>query len=357
MEHVLATPEEATPEWLTSVLHKNGILTRGCAIKVENKLTKTLALSIVSRLEVSYSMDADPPAPSRLFLKISRPDSSHVVSSEFNSKEVEFYRTIAGEMDDPPFIRCYDAAYSQEHDRSHLLMDDLSETHFQTESPLPPSKPYCELAVECMAQLHAFWWEHPRLGKGIGKLFDESELSVFVAEVEKNILAFIEFLGDRLSAERRKIYDRLLAAKYKIWGRLTDATALTVTHGDAHWWNLLYPHDTVKHRVCLFDWQLWHIDVGARDLAFMVALGGYSKRRAELEQQLIQRYYDSLIAHGVGNYTWDDCWDDYRWSAIRNLNVPIVQWSQGRSEGLWWGNLERAMLAYEDLGCSELLGH
>lgn len=357
METVITAPEQVTPEWLTSVFRKSGFLKRGKVINVQNKLTKTLILSVVSRLEIGYSAEVPASLPSKLFLKISRPDLSKTGFSEPNSKEVEFYRTIARKMNDPPLIHCYDAVYSSELDKFHLLLDDLSETHFQPESPLPPSKLYCELAMDCMAQLHAYWWEHPRLGKEIGKLFDESELTAFVDEVEKNVISFIDFLGDRLSAERRKIYDRLLSSKYKIWGRLTSAAGLTVTHGDAHWWNLLYPRDTVKHRVRLFDWQLWHVDVGARDLAFMVALGGYTERRAVMEQNLIRRYYDSLTAHGVTNYTWDDCWNDYRWSTLRNLNVPVVQWSQGRSTKLWWGNLERAMLAYEDLGCSELLGN
>jgi hypothetical protein len=295
-------------------------------------------------------------APSKLFLKVSRPNLSRAISSELNRKEVEFYHAIAPAMINPPFIRCYDAAYSFEYDRSHLLLDDLSETHFQPESPRPPSKLYCELAVECMAQLHAHWWEHPRLGKEIGKLFDESGLNAFVRKVEENVISFVNFLGDGLSAERRKIYDQLLASKYKIWGRLTDAAGLTVTHGDAHWWNLLYPYDMGKHQVRLFDWQLWHVDVGARDMAYMIALGGYAERRVVMEKNLMRRYYDSLIAHGVRNYTWDDCWNDYRWSAIRNLNIPIIQWSEGRSTELWQANLERAMFAYQDLGCAELLG-
>lgn len=355
MDNVITTPVQVTPKWLTGVLRQRGLLKRGRVDKVEIELTKTTILSIVSRLEVSYSTSVAASAPTKLFLKISRPDLPRAVSSELNSKEVEFYRTIAQEMNGPHLIHCYDAAYSPENGNSHLLLDDLSETHFQPESPLPPSKPNCELAMECMGQLHAYWWEHPRLGKEIGKLFAENELSVFVNEVEKNVTGFMNFLGDRLSVKRRKIYERLLASKYKIWGRLTDATGLTVTHGDAHWWNLLYPRDADKHRVRLFDWQLWHVDVGARDIAYMVALGGYSERRATMEQELIRRYYESLIAHGVRNFSWDDCWNDYRWSALRNLNVPVVQWSQGRDAELWSGNLERAMLAYEDLGCSELL--
>lgn len=354
---MITTSEQLTPEYLTNALRKGGFLNRGEVINIENKLTKRLVFSVVSRLEISYSPDASSFAPTKLFLKISAPDLSKAVSSEHHSREVEFYNVIAREMKDPPVIRCYDADYSIESCKYYLLLEDLSETHFQPEAPLPPSLTHCESAVDCLAELHAFWWEHPKLGKEIGKLFDESKLSAFVGDVEKNVAAFTNFLGDSLSVKQRNIYDRLLTSKLKIWGRLTDAKGLTVTHGDAHWWNFLYPHDMNKHRVCLFDWELWHVDVGARDLAFMVALGGYSERQKDMEQNLVRRYYDCLISHGVRNFSWDDCWNDYRWSAVRNLNIPVIQWSHGRSDELWRSNLKRAMSAFDDLGCSELLDH
>ncbi|HVF48468.1 MAG TPA: hypothetical protein VNA19_00195 [Pyrinomonadaceae bacterium] len=355
MENVINDPRQATPEWLTGVLRRSVLLNRGEVIRVENRLTKRLPLSVVSRLAVVYSDDAPAFAPSRLFLKISGKDLAQVTLAEPYSREVEFYRTISGAMHDPPFIRCYGAAYSHASGNGYVLLDDLSDTHFQPEAPLPPAPEHCEAAVECLAQLHAFWWEHPRLGNDVGRLFDESDLRNFIGDVEKNVAGFVDFLQDDLPVERRKIYERLISSAGKVWGRLTQARGLTVTHGDAHWWNLLYPRESSGERVRLFDWHLWHVDVGARDLAFMIALGWYPERRAALERRLVRRYHESLLAHGVGNYTWSDCWNDYRWAAIRNLNIPVIFWSQGRSASLWRDNLERAMLAYQDLECAELL--
>lgn len=355
MYDVIIDIRQVTPEWLTKVLHQNGFLNQGIVSGVHHVLTKTLMLSVVSRLEVRYSPEKDASAPSGLFLKISRPDLPRAIASEINRKEVEFYRTIPGLMTDPPFIRCYDAAYSQETGQSHLLLDDLSETHFQTESPQLPSQTYCELAVDCLAQLHAYWWEHPRLGKDIGALFSEQEFTSFVREVDKNIIGFLDFLGDRITIERRQVYERILASSHQPWKHLTGARGLTVIHGDAHCWNFLYPRDMERHRARTFDWSLWHVDLGVRDLAFMMTLYWDRERRAMMERHLLRRYYDGLLALGVKNYGWDECFQDYRGSAIRNLNVPVVQWSQGRSPALWWANLEKAMHAYEDLRCSELL--
>ena len=348
MKKVLTTVDEVTPEWLTSVLRVNGFLKQGEVISVQQILTKPLPLSVVSRLVVTYSSDLT--APSQLFLKI-----ANSAMLQGNAREVDFYRTVAMEMSSSSLICCYDAQYSDEFGGCHLLLEDLSQTHFQPESPLPPTPLHCKLAVESLAEFHATWWDHPRLDNGIGAIFNDEGLGEFLSDVEKNILRFVDFLGEQLSVDQRSIYDRLLASKEQIWGHLTDARGLTVTHGDAHWWNLLYPRDATKHRVCLFDWQLWHLDLGPRDLAFMIALGGYSDRMASIEPKLVRHYYDTLIRHGVKNYGWDDCWRDYRWSALRNLNIPVIQWSQGRSADLWQSNLARAMLAYDELRLFELL--
>src|SRR5260221_298880 len=89
-----------------------------------------------------------------------------------------------------------------------------------------------QLTPQYLTEFHAFWWEHPQLGLEIGKLFTQDELNAFVANVEKNVTAFMDFLGDRLSREQRHIYEQLIASRFEVWGRLTDARGLTVTHGD-----------------------------------------------------------------------------------------------------------------------------
>jgi hypothetical protein len=44
-----------------------------------------------------------------------------------------------------------------------------------------------------------------------------------------------------LTPRQKDAYRLMLDAAPKIWGRLTDSTNLTVTHGDMHWWNFLFP--------------------------------------------------------------------------------------------------------------------
>ena len=66
-------------------------------------------------------------------------------------------------------IPCYDAVYDANRPAYHLLLADLSTTHDQPSS-WTISDYYITQTVNCLARLHAHWWEHPRLNNGVGEL-------------------------------------------------------------------------------------------------------------------------------------------------------------------------------------------
>ena len=79
-----------------------------------------------------------------------------------------------------------------------------------------------------------------------------------------------------------------------------------------------------------------------------------------MEQDLVRRYHHRLLECGVTSYGWNACWRDYRLFAMRNLLVPLWAWAHARRMGRLWGfprwmQLEKAMLAFQDLDCAELL--
>ncbi len=164
----------------------------------------------------------------------------------------------------------------------------------------------------------------------------------------------MDAVGDTLPSETRNTYERVFSSSLKPWLRLTDSRALTIIHGDAHAWNFLFPRNGAG-ATYLIDWQTWHVDLGARDLAFFMALHWYPGRRRELETRLLQRYHARLLAKGIANYTFDDLWIDYRRCVVRNLTIPIIFWQRGMKPDGWWHRLECAVAAYRDLGCDELL--
>ncbi len=355
MAEPITSAEQLTPEWLTERLRLNGHLARGRVSRLSLEHFETL-FSHIYRLEVTYSPSAAPSLPRRLLLKAHFTDNE--AFARMGRDEVLAYRVHTEAMTDPPLVRCFDAAAFADSRGSHLLLEDLSETHDQPELPVPPSTRHCELCVEALADLHAFWWEHPWLGSKIGELFDEASLQEIVARNRKALPGFFDYLGDRLSAERRKVYEKAIEFVPEFWRRrLTAVERNTLIHGDAHVWNMLHPKDAAGGRVYLIDLATSNrIRPATNDLAYMMALQWYPERRALLEDRLLRHYHAALCARGVKNYSWDDCRLDYRHSVVTHLFTPVLQWASGQIPAtVWWNNLERISEAFKDLRCGELI--
>jgi hypothetical protein len=343
--------EQVTPERLTAVLRRAGALAQGAVAEVRVTLSRTLVASHVCRLAVAYTVDAPQSAPTQLFLKLSLPE----LQARFSRKEIEFYTQVAPLAPELPLLRCYDAAFDETTGSAHLLLEDVTETHTQPPVPLPPTEAECEAVIDCVAALHARWWNEPRLGRDIGALTTEAEFAELQTLIARHFAGFCDFLGDRLPAARRARYERVLAGSMHPWRRMLTRAGLTLTHGDAHWWNFLYPREAGQGRVLVFDWHLWHVDAPLKDLAYLIAFNWFPERRARLEEPLLRHYHAHLRAHGVADYKWADCWTDYRHQVIRELFVPVWQWSSGLQPTHWWANLEKIWLAFDDLACAELL--
>jgi len=360
MADVITDVKEVTPEWLTNVLRANGHLDHEHVTAVELKSSRQTIISNIHYLELTYSAVTSERSPSKLFLKLSKPGFDSEIAARFGKRESEFYNVIAKSMNDPPSAPCYDAAFSPDNGKSHMLLADLSETHFQTDWPLPPTKPHCEAVIGSLAKFHAAWWDHPELGKSIGKFPSAGSIDEYVQTMEKKFPEFVDFLDDRLSADRRRLFERVLSTAPGLWKERiredrTDGKDLTLIHGDAHFWNCLHPRRLDQDKVYIIDWQCWRIDTATDDLAYMIGLHWYPDRRRALERDLLRIYHDNLLVYGVKNYDSDACWYDYRLSAIGNLFVPLWQWSAKLWPVIWWPHLERAFLAFEDLHCEELL--
>ena len=358
MSSLITDITQVTPEWLSGVLRENGRLPQGEAVNVTCTKQKKTFTSTVTHLEASYSVDTPQTAPRRLFLKMSRsPAEPGDFDEDHFRKEVDFYTVVALAMPHPSSIPCNSAVYSSEEAACHLLLDDVAQTHFQTEHPLPPSDDQCERAINRLAQFHAFWWDHPRLGKDIGDFPTRDERKKGYSDAQKHTHDFMDFLGDRLSTARRDVYDAVLEALPHLSERQQQMKNITLVHGDAHLWNFVFPRDRAANDVYMIDWQFWHPTIGGTDLAFMIAREWYPERRRRLEERLIKQYHRVLLECGVTGYDWIACWRDYRLSVIQvSLFIPVWQWSLFKAgPGWWWSGLERAMLAFEDLQCTELL--
>ncbi len=351
----ITDPNQLTPEYLTHLLQDQGFLDEDVQVSAIEILDERLTnVSATYHLAIDYTSEA-PEAPAKLFLKIP--------NAEFNyhEREIEFYQVIAAAMleqisfDELPFVFCYELDYDEASGRSHLLLENLSDTHFDFDEKAPSAMHY-EIAIESLAQLHAFWWNHAELGQSIGQFLTEADIAGYIDTAKKKATDFIAFRGKELDNQHRQILEKV--AQSWVPGRIKRVVAgrdLTVVHRDPHPLNFLHPRDLEEHLTKIVDWQGWRVDVATDDLAYMIAVHWTSYQREQLEEDFVHLYHECLADFGV-DYAWDDLWRDYRESVIRAVFILIAAWSDDKWEnGWWWQKLSGALTAFVDLNCEELL--
>ena len=57
----------------------------------------------------------------------------------------------------------------------------------------------------------------------------------------------------------------------------------------------------------------------------------------------------------MAGYDFDALWSDHRRAAVQQVVIPVWQATSGLPPAIGWSHFERAMLAFDDLGCAELL--
>ncbi|MHA2183268.1 MAG: phosphotransferase, partial [Promethearchaeota archaeon] len=349
------------------IFRRKGIISEGKVIKIIEKKSQQTTTSMVHFLELQYSKDEQiEPVSLEIVVKITKLTGSVKILGDLESK---FYSIIAESMDKKPIPLCYDAASSSITGLSHKILENLSNTHeaipLYLNFHLPPSKRYCEMAIDSLAELHAFWWDHPKL-KDFLKYshvfytfkeasFNEQDIFNWFDDQKILLKRFLDFLGDRINGKTKEWYNRISSKFPQVANERLKKGNLTVIHGDAHFWQFFYPKDidNEKYKAILSDWQFWSIGVGAQDLAYMIGMFLYPENRDMMEKELIKRYHNNLVKFGVKNYSWDECWDDYR--LFNLLNIYRILWWWNIGVRYWWAQLNTSMYTIEDLNCMELL--
>ncbi len=346
-------PGAASADRLTEVLRRAGALGAGRVSDVQATASAAKMRSSTVRLGLTYEGEAAD-APASLFLKTaSLGHDGRPVGT--NRRELAFYRDVAPALPVGLVPRCYGAVDASEAGPWCLFLDDLSGTHaVAAEHPLPPPSAACRSIMRRWARLHAARWDDPRLGALAGRPPAETWADVLRRSADR-YRTFVDRHGDLLSAGRRRVYERLLAAGPRLVERFGPGRPLTLVHGDAHWWNCLVPTGADPEDVRLVDWEDWSVGVGAADVAYAIAMLWFPERREAMERALLDDYHSALVEGGVSGYDRRALDDDYRWAVALGMLRPVWQATGGLPARVWWPNLERNALAFDDLGCADLL--
>jgi Ecdysteroid kinase-like family len=349
-----ALPRGIDRDRLTQALRQSGALGEARVGDVVVESSRATILSQIIRLRLTYD-GAAPDAPRSLILKTAHPDRIEMGWSA-GRHEAAFYAEVAAATPARVAPRCFEAHCDEATKTWRLLLEDLTDSHrIATVWPLPPTFGECAMIMEARARFHAAWWDDSQLGVSVGALSDAEATDRDVQNLTTQVARFADRLGDNFSRERREFFELLLGAAPRLLARHHSHRNMTVVQGDSHVWNCFLPRDGGDD-IRFFDWDSWSVKMGALDLAYLMAIHWYPEQRARFERPLLDRYHETLVSNGVGGYDRRALDDDYRLSVLWRTTTPIRQAAYDIPPVIWWNNLERVLLAVDDLDCRQLLG-
>lgn len=342
MPQFITKPEQATPAWITAAMREFDLLPVGDVTSVEQENLGALASTSI-RLHLEYSESAPPDAPASLFLKFST-----------RANEINFYRHLAYKMPNAPLLKAISADYNSDARMGYLLFPDIDDQFISLEGK-DISQEQILQTVLSLADTHAHWWDHPELHTDV-KDNSEDILSFIHSVAVEAYPQFVKAVPELLQPQHLAIYEKLLTAwPYPaLKQRLLSGKNLTVVHGDAHFGNILFSRNSDAPSVLLLDWAVWHINTGPTDIAYLGAFAP-AEVRAKNEQTMLNAYHDRLIENGIKDYSYDDCWLDYRQAALAHMIWPVFWWAFDLPELIWRGNLVAILSTSDDLGLGEFL--
>ncbi len=318
-------PELVTKPWLSKALGYSEP-TKESGVKAFRRIPVGVETSFsgqIARFELAYGQNA-PDNPASLVAKFSHadPEVRLALFEEFE-RETRFYEEIAG-IGDMPVPVSYYSATDPETGVCALLLEDLS--HMRSVNLVHGcSQAESELVVSQLAKFHASWWNDPRLQQ-IGWMpafedFVQSPYQEWLAQYPQKVA---ELLPDfRLPSSFLRLCGRFGENMASIFHQLS-APPVTCVHRDTHGDNILFGVRDDDPPLVMFDWSYVGMGRGVYDVTYFLISSVPVEQRRCLEEELMQTYYTILLDRGVQDYSFEQCWFDYKLAAVGKLFVTVM---------------------------------
>ncbi len=333
---VIRTADELTADWLASALGRESLQLTGVERIGTGQLSETLRAAFDGGSVVIKLAAQDPTS------------RATGVGMGAYLREISFYQKLAARIAGP-VPRCHFADYHPAEGWFTLVIEDIAGAT-QGDQIEGCDVEQAALALRALADIHA-----PVLGDvALGSsdwLNQPNPLNQ--ALLTQLLPLFLERYADRVRPEHAEVCERLVAS--------LDAFAqdrrppLGLVHGDYRLDNLLFSADGCK----VVDWQTVSWGSAMVDAAYFLGSGlGVEDRRAH-EQDLLHEYHDELLSRGVKEFSWEQCWEEYRRGTfagiVMTMAASIVVQRTERGDDMFMAWFERAAQQVLDLDARSLL--
>ncbi|MCP4039111.1 MAG: phosphotransferase [bacterium] len=309
------------------------------------------------RLHLVYE-DRPAAAPETLVVKVSSSDPTSRASGAAGAyvTEVRFYLEL-GQRLAIRTPRCWYGDISENNEEFVLVLEDLApaEQGDQIRGCTPPE---AELALRNLAGLHGSSW----CDAGLDEYSWLNRATPEVAKLFSNFLEprteeFIARYEGRLAPEHAEVL-RAFACSAERW-LLARPECFAPVHGDYRLDNLLFGTSGGGAPVAAVDWQTLSIGHPGRDVAYFLGNAMPKELRREHERELVAAYHETLLGHGVGDYSLEQCFDDYRFGQFQGPLVTVLGAmaviQTDRGDNMFMAMASRSCEAIRDLDSTALL--
>ncbi len=356
-----ASMADITPEWLTAALRTNGHISG--SVSSAEKVTIGQGVGILGELaRISLTYDrVEPKGPKTVIAKIPTADPAGKGIAEmlgFYEKEVRFYNELC------EGIGCRSAhAYFAGGDPSTVqyvvLMEDLGALRLG-DQVAGASAEECRTLIGEMARLHARWWGSKELDAldWIPPI-NSPQIKFAALAYAQALEPFMEKFGEHLTGQQKQFAMQYLYRMNPMQDYFASGSS-TLCHGDLRLDNVFWGSPDGSSPVTLIDWQIAMKARGPYDVAYFMSQSVEPSVRAANEEAILKDYHRALVDGGVKDYSFDQCWDDYRASTMGCLNYPItaggsIDLANERGLTLATTMLDRSLSAIMDLKAYDVL--
>ncbi len=319
--------EDFTAAWLTDALRAGGTLTDEHVTAVEaSSLGEGFGfLGSLARLTLTYDRAAAG-APATIVAKFpALVEMNRDLARQYQvyQREARFFNEIKGSITAMPTPRAYYVDIEPETGDAVILLENLEGTRRVGDQLGSASPKEAGQLMTQIADLHATWWG--RAGEEAlawVPAFDGPVWAMTAQTLPSLWPTYQQECGHLLMPGMASIIERTWEGLPWL-GRQLSRPPMTLVHGDYRLDNMFFPM-TEGDPITIIDWQLMSRGRGSYDVAYFMSQSLDVEQRRETERALLRRYHDGLLAGGVRNYSFDDCFEDYRLAALWCVIYPVA---------------------------------
>jgi len=308
--------------WLTGALRQADVL--GAAGSVRDFTATPVGNGLVGtsvRYTLHYAGDTDG-APASVVGKFPAMDATSRQSGaalRLYLREVNFYRLVAPRAAIRT-ARVFASGFDPGTHDFFLLFEDLAPARGGDQLAGCDAAD-AAVAMAEIARLHAPFWGAPAVAG-----WDWLKLP---AEITRHLTGMVAPVAEMFRARfagmlEPEIMDAVMRLVPLAAPLLAAPVARpTVLHGDFRLDNVLFEAKGGAWKMATLDWQTVAAGRGTLDASYFIGAGLRTAERAAHEVELVRIYHAALLAGGVRDYGWEECWRDYRKHSLNGLFMAM----------------------------------